>query len=380
MRTANWLSAGALGAAAAYFFDPNSGKRRRALLIDAIEHARHEGPRRLIGAFNDLEHRAHGTLSRARAVATAGEADDQTIVARVRSRLGRVSGSIHGICATSNHGVVELTGHVLEDEVGSVLHTARSTRGVRRVVNSLETRSRDTAASALTRTPAIARRQPGYWTPGKRLAIATSAAIAAVWGLFRGGATGLALVSVGTAGLARSASNRSIRELTGIGGPSREIHLRKTLTIHAPVEDVFRVLTDFESYPRFLRHVESVQRLDENRWHVVLAGILGRKVEFDGVVLQTVPNELISWTSAENAQVELTGSARFERMGPNETRVTIRTSYRPATALLRHEIAAVFHAGAKHELDEDMLRLQSLIEQGKATGRERQVAIEELRH
>lgn len=378
MSTARWLSAGVAGAAAAYLLDPTSGRHRRAVLRNAVDRATSAGPRRLEGALHDLEHRVHGFFSRTRGAKADRDLDDATIVERVRSRLGRVTGSIHAIGVASKGGVVELTGHVLEDEVQTVLRTARATRGVRQVVDELERRKRETAASALARTPPIARRRPGYWTPGTRLALGTSSAAMALWALYRGGVVGAALVPIGVGGLVRSASNRSIGELTGFGRPSRGVDIRKTFTIHAPVEDVFRLLTDFESYPRFLRHVESVERVDENRWRFTLVGLVGERARFDGVLLETIPNALVSWTTAEDSELDITGSVRFERKGASETRVTVRMTYRPAAGLLGHELASVFHADAKHEMGEDVLRMQSLLEHGKASGREGRVVLEDL--
>jgi uncharacterized membrane protein len=274
-------------------------------------------------------------------------------------------------------GVVELSGHVSEDEIRTVLHTVRSTHGVRDVKSTLERHKREAAGVGPQRLEVIARGRPGHWSRAKRLAVATSGAASTLWGLERGGIMGSVLVSLGVAALVRSATDRSIGELTGITRATRGIDLQKTITIHAPAEDIYRVLTDFETYPRFTRHVWNVERTDDNRWHIVLAG-LGRKVEFDGVILEKIPNQFLSWTSAENAPIELTGSMRLERTSPETTRVTVRLSYRPTAALLGHEIAAMFHADAKHELDQDVLRLQSLLEQGKATGREGQVSLEEL--
>jgi uncharacterized membrane protein len=366
-----------MGLSAAYFFDPISGNRRRARLGDTIDHARRAGRRELTGALNDLEHRAHGMVSRARTAATEREVDDDTLVARVRSRLGRVSTSIRDIGVTCRGGVVELTGAVMEDEIRTVLHTARSTHGVRDVVDGLERRKRDVARSGLAGTVAIMGRRPGHWSRAKRLAVGTTGAASTLWGLERGGIVGSVLVSLGAAALVRSATDRSIGELTGMTRPTRGIDLQKTINIHAPAEDVYRVLTDFESYPRFTRHVQSVERTDDNRWRVVLTG-LGRKLELDGVLLEKIPNQFLSWTSAENSPLELTGSMRLERIAADATRLTVRLSYRPTAALLRHEIAAMFHADAKHELDQDVLRLQSLLEQGKATGRDGQISLEEL--
>src|SRR5690349_3000177 len=114
MSITTFLSASAAGGAAAYLLDPQTGRRRRARLRDAIVHARHLAVDAVVRGGSDLEHRAHGALSRAHTARTAlsepEELDDNVLVARVRSRLGRVSGSVHSICVASHDGVVELTG------------------------------------------------------------------------------------------------------------------------------------------------------------------------------------------------------------------------------------------------------------------------------
>jgi len=90
------------------------------------------------------------------------------------------------------------------------------------------------------------------------------------------------------------------------------------------------------------------------------------------------PNHLLVWKSAENAAVVQRLSARFERLGASSTRVTIRLSYAPPGGLLGHELACLLGADPKHELDLDMLRLKSLLEEGKTTGRNGAVTLEEM--
>jgi hypothetical protein len=45
-------------------------------------------------------------------------------------------------------------------------------------------------------------------------------------------------------------------------------------------------------------------------------------------------------------------------------------SYRPPAGALGHAIATLLGANPKRQMDDDMLRFKSLLEQGKATGHE----------
>lgn len=381
MSIASLLGAGAAGATMAYLLDPRSGRRRRALLRDRAGHATRAATDAIVCAGADLEHRAHGLVARTRSAvgARGGDADDATVVARVRSRLGRVAASVHAICVDSRDGVVELTGHVLEDEARTVLRTVRATRGVRAVSDRLERSTLETGPPALRRTPAAARRRPGFWQPATRLAVGAPAAAALLAGLRRGGIGGAALALLGAAGVLRSATNRGLAELVGAQRPSRGLDVQKTIAIRAPVDEVYRFFTAFENFPRYMRSVEHVERVDENRWRFRIHGPAGARVELDGLVMQAIPNELLAWTSAEGAPLETTGSARFEEIAEDATRVTIRMTYRPPAGLVGHGVAWLLRADPKHELDEDMLRLQSLLEHGKATGHDGPVTLRELR-
>jgi hypothetical protein len=60
------LGALGIGALAMYFYDPVSGKRRRALLRDQLVHARHEIGDYAEGTTKDLRNRAYGLVAEAR--------------------------------------------------------------------------------------------------------------------------------------------------------------------------------------------------------------------------------------------------------------------------------------------------------------------------
>jgi hypothetical protein len=55
-----------IGVLAMYFFDPVSGRQRRARLRDQLTHARHEIGDYAEGTAKDLRNRAHGLAAEAR--------------------------------------------------------------------------------------------------------------------------------------------------------------------------------------------------------------------------------------------------------------------------------------------------------------------------
>lgn len=60
------IAALGIGALAMYYFDPVSGKRRRALLRDQLVHAQHEAGDYARGTLQQARNRAYGVVAEAR--------------------------------------------------------------------------------------------------------------------------------------------------------------------------------------------------------------------------------------------------------------------------------------------------------------------------
>jgi uncharacterized membrane protein len=367
------------GAGGAYFLDPRLGRRRRARARDVVDHTVHEASRGMRGALRDLEHRAHGLITSLREQNGPHAMGDAAIVARVRSRLGHVCVHPHAVAVVCRDGVVELTGPVLRDDVQDVLRVAWTTVGVRDVVDRLERHATADGVPGLSGASRRTRVKPGYWAPSKRLLVGSGAAVAIASGLAKGGVAGASAALIGTATLARALANVPFLGLVGLG-EKPILDVTKATTINVPVEHVFAFFENPENFPKFMRHVEEVRPIGDARWHWKVAGVPGTHFEWDVVYDRVEPNRLLVWRSVEDAAVVQTLSARFEALAPNTTRLTIRLSYAPPGGILGHEVTRLLGADPKHELDEDMLRLKTLLEQGKTTGRAGVVTLEELRH
>lgn len=329
-------------------------------------------------AARDLEHRVQGLVSTATSATRPHARGDDVVVARVRSRLGHACSHPHALQVSCRDGTVELTGPILEQDVRDVLRTTRSTPGVREVIDRLERHAGPGAVPGLQGPPRIARRRRGHWPPAARLAIGSVGAGALVAGVARGGILGLGAATLGGVALARGLANVPLAELAGIAGRRPAIDVEKTMTVNAPVQDVLELFTMPENFPRFMRHVKQVRRIGDNRWVWSVAGPAGVRFEWEGFLDRLVPDELVAWKSAEGASVANEGSVVFETIAPGVTRLTIRLRYWPPGGVLGHEIARLLGDDPERELDEDMLRLQSLVERGKTTGPRGEVTRDEV--
>ncbi|MGH8609470.1 MAG: BON domain-containing protein [Gammaproteobacteria bacterium] len=133
------VAGSALGAAAAmYLFDPDRGRRRRALMRDQLLSAASHLDDAIEATARDLIHRAQGLLAEARSTVSDEEVSDEVLVNRVRTKMGRVVSHPRAIKVTLEQGRVTLSGAVLEHEHEDLLQAVRSVQGVVAVADQLE--------------------------------------------------------------------------------------------------------------------------------------------------------------------------------------------------------------------------------------------------
>src|SRR5215813_8596995 len=177
-------------------------------------------------------------------------------------------------------------------------------------------------------------RLDGHYRPinvgdGERLISGVSGGALVIYGMKRRGLGGLLTTIAGAGLIYRGATGHSnLYKALSISTAKRKglrasvkhgagIKVEKRVTINKPVEELFRFWHNFENLPSFLSHLESVRAIGGHsgrlsHWAARLPA--GMKVEWDAVIINETPNELIAWRSLEGAQVPNAGSVRFERI------------------------------------------------------------------
>ncbi|HET7599473.1 MAG TPA: SRPBCC family protein [Gemmatimonadales bacterium] len=368
-----------LGAGIMYLLDPDRGNRRRALMRDRLTRARRRTGDALGATARDVRNRSVGAVAELRSrFRNEAEVTDDTLAARVRSTLGRVVSHPSAIAVDARDGRVVLTGSILGDELGELLSRVERVPGVEQVVNELQVYPEPGNVPELqggrARRP---RPEPleENWTPALRLAAATLGGLLTLRGLRSRGIGGTALGLAGLGLLSRAATNLPTRRLTGIGAGRRAVDVRKTIDVQAPIEEVWALWSRFEEFPRFMSYLDEVRVLDDRRSHWVAKGPMGAPVEWDAVITRWERPHLMAWKSIEGSSVENAGMVRFAEAPAGGTRIDVRISYNPPAGAAGHGVAALFGADLKQRLDDDLLRLKSLLETGRTTADEGRVEL-----
>jgi uncharacterized membrane protein len=362
-----------IGAGLMYLFDPDRGVCRRARIKDKAVHAINKSSAGAGSVSRDLINRVRGLAAQAGSVFKSCEADDDTLAARVRSRMGRTVSHPGAIEVTVCDGVVKLSGDALTHEVNALLSCASSTTGARGVDNQLRIHDRPGDIPNLQggqggrkRGGARFELMQSNWAPATRLlATVTGGALMGLC-LRRRDALGLAAGTLGFGLIMRGVTNLETRRILGIGGGRRAIDFHKTINIDAPVERVFEFWKNPHNFPHFMTNVREVRDLGNGRSQWTVAGPAGVSVKWNAVVTDLIPNKIIAWKSETGSAIANAGIVRFDSNNGASTRVTVRMSYNPPAGAIGHAFAKVFGANPKREMDQDLLRMKTMIETGRA--------------
>lgn len=370
-----------LGAGAMYLLDPERGARRRSLLRDQIVHAGNKLGDGMSATARDTRNRAVGVAAELKSRFKEDQADDSVLHERVRSAIGRVVAHPSAISVTVFDGLVTLSGDVLAEELDHLIRRVEEVRGVRQVRNELRMHTDANGVPSLQggrqreQRPELLQEN---WAPAIRLIMGVAGSFMVLRGVRSKGALGRTLAAAGVGLISRAVSNLPVSRLVGTGAGRRAVDIQKTMRVNAPVEQVWELWSNFEQFPRFMSHLREVRKTGENRSHWVAAGPAGVSVEWDAVVTEWVPNELIAWKSVEGSTVQTAGRVRFRPLPDGGTEIDVQMSYNPPAGALGHGVASIFGSDAKQAMDEDMVRLKSLLEEGKTRADKERVHLDEV--
>lgn len=144
------------------------------------------------------------------------------------------------------------------------------------------------------------------------------------------------------------------------------IEVTDSVTINRPIEEVYDYWRDFENLPRFMLHLEHVRATGEGRSHWKAKAPAGMSVEWDAVITEDRPNELIAWRSVDGSEVDNRGSVRFQRApGDRGTEVIVELRYDPPGGKITAALAKLFREEPSQQIHDDLRRFKAVMETGE---------------
>jgi uncharacterized membrane protein len=136
-----------------------------------------------------------------------------------------------------------------------------------------------------------------------------------------------------------------------------------SVTVNAPVHQVYELYSHFNDYPKFMSFVKEVTYLDGERSHWVV-DVVG-KHEWDAVNEGWLPDRQIGWRSVDGLSNR--GRATFEPDGADRTLLTVTVSYEPPAGALG-ALGEILGAGGQLErrLQHDLTHFAAMVEQAPA--------------
>ena len=149
-------------------------------------------------------------------------------------------------------------------------------------------------------------------------------------------------------------------------GGSRGVNVEERVIVNRPREELYRFWRNLENLPRFMAHLESVERITDtlSRWRAEGPG--GTTVEWNAEIINEVEHSLIAWRSIEGSDVVSAGSVHFEPAGTGRTLVRVRLQYSPPGGKAGAAIAKLMGKDAATEIRDDLMRFKQLIDSGDA--------------
>ncbi len=206
----------------------------------------------------------------------------------------------------------------------------------------------------------------------ERILSAGGGAAIAFYGLTRNSFCGAALTAVGGMLLHRGISGYcpaygALEIDTADPEKKAGIRISETMTIKRPRQEVYAFWRDFEKLPRFMRHIESVEIVDDrhSQWRLRLPKGLGT-ISWESEITKEQPNEYIAWQSLPKAAVHNTGKVAFtDAPGERGTEINIVVEFRPPAGQLGRTAAGLVNPAFSKMIRQDIRRVKSFMETGE---------------
>jgi uncharacterized membrane protein len=144
------------------------------------------------------------------------------------------------------------------------------------------------------------------------------------------------------------------------------VQLKAAITVREPLAEVFAAWENFENFPLFMNHLDSVQDAGNRRSRWQAKGPMGKTFEWEAEVITFTPNEVIEWRSVGGSQMTNSGIVRFRPAPANQgTEIHLHMEYDPPAGKLGEMVTTLLGEDPTSKVKDDLRRFKQLMETGE---------------
>lgn len=146
----------------------------------------------------------------------------------------------------------------------------------------------------------------------------------------------------------------------------RGIRVERAVTIAKPRPEVYSFWRNFENFPKFMRHLESVTMTSEKTSKWVAKAPLGQSVSWEAEITEEQSNQYIAWQALPGSQVHTSGMVHFkDAPGDRGTEVYVYLTYIPPGGSAGAAFAKILGEEPDMQVREDLRRFKQVLEAGE---------------
>lgn len=143
------------------------------------------------------------------------------------------------------------------------------------------------------------------------------------------------------------------------------VEVKATVSLNKPRSEVYAFWRRLENLPRFMRHLEKVEEIDQTRSRWTAKGPAGvGSVSWEAEILEDHKDEFISWSSLPGSTVDNAGEVRFIET-PHGTDIKVQMTYRLPAGDVGGVAAKLFSPMAEKMMRDDIRDLKRVMETGE---------------
>jgi uncharacterized membrane protein len=143
----------------------------------------------------------------------------------------------------------------------------------------------------------------------------------------------------------------------------RNVNVKASVIVNRPRAEVYAFWRKLENLPLFMKHLESVDEIDEytSAWKVRIPGGLGH-IRWEAEIVKEEEGTVLSWQSVQGASIHNAGKINFSDTPAQGTRIDALISYHAPLGKFGEGISHLLTPVFSEMIENDILGFKRFIE------------------